>query len=188
MTAERVAGFTALLSGLTLALVLAITATVAPKGLGAMGLPMMSAAPAAMTMSGCATMQSSMMQGGAMMQGGSMMHGSDLMPGAMCGGAIPSPSASAIPGATEVRIQAANFSFTPSEIYLPKGSAVNITLVNTSDQTHDITAPGLGLHLVAGAGETRTTSLTNLAAGRYDAYCSVPGHAQLGMRATFIVD
>lgn len=187
MTAERVAGFTALLSGVVLALVLAITAALAPNALAGMGMPLFSASPSMMAMAGCTTAQGSLMQG-PMMRGGGMMHGGNAMQGATCGGAVASPSAGPIPGATEVRIQAADFSFSPSEIYLPKGTSVNITLVNTSGQTHDITAPGLGLHLVAGAGETRTTSLTNLAAGRYDAYCSIPGHAQLGMRATFIVD
>ena len=175
MTAERVAGFTALFSGGLLALVLAITAAAAPDAFSGMTMG------TAMPMSGCAAMQ---------MNG--MMSGGMGMSGAACGGAgasaSPAPSATAIPGATEVRVTAANFSLTPSEIYLPKGSSVNITLVNTSDQSHDLTAPGLGLHVVAGPGETRTTSLSNLAAGRYDAYCSVPGHAQLGMRATIIVD
>ena len=187
MSAERVAGFTALLSGIALALVLAVTAVAAPDALAAMGMPMFSASPTMMAMAGCPMTQGSMMQGSTM-QGGAMMHGTGAMPGAACGGAVASPSVSPVPGATEVRIQVADFSFSPSEIYLPKGTSVNITLVNTSGQTHDINAPGLGLHLVAGAGETRTTSLTNLAAGRYDASCSIPGHAQLGMRATFIVD
>lgn len=175
MNAERVAGFTALLSALTLALVLAVTAVAAPNTFATM-LPMMSGSQSMLAMGGC-----SMVENASMMNGG-------MMNGAMCGASAPSPSASPIPGATEVRIRAADFSFSPSEIYLPKGTSVNITLVNTSAQAHDITAPGLGLHLVAGAGETRTTSLTNLTPGRYDAYCSVPGHAQLGMRATFIVD
>lgn len=160
MTAERVAGVTALLSAGALALVLAISAVASPNTLAQMGMPMMSASPYPMTMAGCP----------------------------MCGGAVPSPSSSAIPGASEVRIRAGDYSFSPSEIYLPKGSSVNVTLVNTSGQMHDITVPGLGLHLVAGAGETRTSALANLSAGRYDAYCSIPGHAQLGMRATFIVD
>ena len=180
MTAERVAGLTALVSGVALALVLVITAVAAPYELAQLGMPMMSGSPSSMTMAGCSTTS--------MMQRGGSMHSTGAMQGVMCGGAVPSPSASAIPGASEVRIQAADYSFSPSEIYLPKGSSVNITLVNTSGQTHDITAPGLGLHLVAGPGETRTTSLTNLAAGRYDASCSIAGHAQLGMRATFIVD
>lgn len=63
------------------------------------------------------------------------------------------------------------------------------TLVNPSENgtPHDLTVPALGIHIVAGAGETKTVGLRSLAAGRYDAYCSVPGHADRGMRATVVV-
>ncbi len=40
---------------------------------------------------------------------------------------------------------------------------------------------------MAGAGETKTVGQRGLAAGRYDAYCGVPGHAERGMRATIVV-
>ena len=110
-------------------------------------------------------------------------------PGMMGFGASGSAT-TAIPGATEVRVQAANFSFTPSEIRLPKGADVNLTLVSPAANgvAHDLTVPALGIHIVANAGETRTAGLRGLTAGRYDAYCSVPGHADLGMRATVVVE
>ncbi|MEK6224663.1 MAG: cupredoxin domain-containing protein [Chloroflexota bacterium] len=100
------------------------------------------------------------------------------------------PAATTVPGAAEVRVQAANFGFTPSEIRLPKNADVNLSLVNPAGTgvVHDITVPELGIHVVANPGETRTVGLRGLAAGRYDAYCSVPGHADLGMRASVIVE
>lgn len=93
-----------------------------------------------------------------------------------------------IAGAPEVRVQAENFRFDPGEIRLPKDRAVNVTLVNTTGVVHDLTVPALGIRLVAAAGTTRTIGLPSLPAGRYVAYCSVPGHADAGMRATVVVE
>ena len=99
------------------------------------------------------------------------------------------PASSSVPGAPEVKVDARNFGFTPSEIRLPANADVNLTLVNPAANAalHDLTVPALGIHLVASAGETKTVGLRSLAAGRYDAICSVPGHADLGMRAVVIV-
>jgi len=108
----------------------------------------------------------------------------------MMGFGTSGPDAPAIAGATEVRVQAASFSFSPREIRLHSGVDVNLTFVNpaANGAVHDLTVPALGIHIVANAGETRTVGLRGFAAGRYDAYCSVPGHADLGMRATIIVE
>ena len=121
--------------------------------------------------------------------GPGMMGSGGMGSGMMDHGSL-APVAAAIPGATEVRVQAANFSFTPSEIRLPKGIDVNLTLVNPAGTAavHDFTVPALAIHVAANAGESRTVGLRGLAAGRYEAYCSVPGHADLGMRATVVVD
>ncbi len=174
MNVQRIAGFTALISGLLL--VLAIFG-MAIAGTGAIG-----DAPWSGWQSGPGMMGPGMMGGGHM--------GPGMMGPGMMGFGASGPAATAIPGATEVRVQAANFSFTPSEIRLPKGADVNLTLVNpaASGVVHDLTVPALGIHIVANAGETRTVGLRGLAAGRYDAYCSVPGHAELGMRATVVVE
>lgn len=117
-----------------------------------------------------------------------------MMPGmiGMMGwsGSAPTSVTSPIAGAPEVRVQAANFSFTPGEIRLPKDAVVNLTLVNPASTgvVHDLTVPALGVHLVASADETSTVGLRALPAGRYLAYCSVPGHADAGMRATVVVE
>ncbi len=67
---------------------------------------------------------------------------------------------------------------------------MNLTFTNPASTgvVHDFTVPALGIHIVANPGETKTVGLHSLAVGRYDAYCSVPGHADLGMRATVIVE
>ena len=125
--------------------------------------------------------------GPGMMGGGPGMMGGG--PGMMDHGNV-GPAATAIPGATEIRVQAASFSFTPNEIRLPKGVDVNLTLVNPAGTgaVHDFTVSALAIHVAANPGETRSVGLRGLAAGRYDAYCSVPSHADLGMRATVVVE
>ena len=113
-------------------------------------------------------------------------YGYGMGPG-MMGFGNTGPAASAIPSAAEVRVEASNFAFTPNEIRLPASAEVNLVLVNTTSVTHDLTVPALGIHVVAGPGQTSSVGLRGLAAGRYDAYCSVPGHTELGMRATVVV-
>ena len=165
MNAQRLAGVTALVTGLLLVFAIAGSAMSGPTGV-------LGNDPT-----------TSWRMGPGMMGSGGM--GSGMMDHGSLG-----PVAAAIPGATEVRVQAANFGFTPKEIRLPKGAEVNLTLVNPSGTgvIHDFTVPALGIHVAAAPGETRTVGLRGLAAGRYEAYCSVSGHADLGMRATVVVD
>jgi uncharacterized cupredoxin-like copper-binding protein len=171
MNVQRIAGLIAVSSGLVLVVTLAVSALVGPTVL------------ANPTTGAAWSMGSGMMGTGHM---GSGMVG--MGPG-MMGFGSSSPAAPAIPSAPEVRVQAANFSFAPSEIRLPKGADVNLTFVNPANTgvVHDFTVPALGIHISANSGETQTVGLRGLAAGRYDAYCSVPGHADLGMRATVVV-
>ncbi len=169
MSTQRIAGLVAVTSGLMLVLALVVSAFTGPtafanSGAGSYG-PM-----------------------------GSGMMGADHMGTGMASGMMgfgtSGPASTTIPNATEIRVQAANFSFTPNEVRLPKSADVNLTFTNPAGTgvVHDFTVPGLGIHVVATRGETKTVGLRNLTAGRYDAYCGVAGHADLGMRATVIVD
>ena len=171
MSAQRIAGLTALVAGLLLVFAVAGSA-ISGGATGAFG----------------NDPSTSWQMGPGMMGTGHTAHGI-VGPGMMGFGAS-GPAATTIPGATEVRVQAANFAFTPTEIRLSKSADVNLTLVNSAANgaVHDLTVPALGIHIVANAGESRTAGLRGLTAGRYDAYCSVPGHADLGMRATVVVE
>ena len=172
MRARTIAGWTALISGLLL--VVAMTASTLVAGTGGNARTfnwMMGGAPGD--------------AGGVGMGPGQMGRGM----GGMMGFGDSGPAASPLPGAPEVKVEAKNFGFTPSEIRLPANAEVNLTLVNPKANAalHDLVVPALGIRVVADAGETKTVGLRGLAAGRYDAYCSVPGHADLGMRAVLIV-
>ena len=103
------------------------------------------------------------------------------------GGASTVTSSAAIPGAPEVRVTAGEFTLSPAEIVLPASGAVNLTLENRGALPHDLTIPALGVRVVAAGGQTQTVGLRDLPAGTYTAYCSIPGHADAGMRATVIV-
>lgn len=172
MTARTIAGWTALASGLLLVVAMAGSALVA----GVTG----NVNPTAFRWMTGTGMGPEMMRFGT---------GPGRMGPGMMGFGTSGPAATPIPGAAEVRVEAANFSFTPNEIRLPANADVNLTLVNPSETgtPHDLTVPTLGIHIVAGAGETKTVGVRGLAPGRYDAYCSVPGHADRGMRATVVV-
>lgn len=118
-----------------------------------------------------------------------MGQGTQMMSGHMGGYASAATAgAAAIPGATEVTITAADLSFSPSEIRLPAGREVNLTLINRGQVLHDLTITSLGVHVVAQPGESRTVGLRDLTPGRYAGFCSVPGHAQAGMRVSVVVE
>lgn len=184
MRAQRIAGWTAAIAGLLLVLGIA-AASFTPGAVSGAG-PGGGGPTGSCTGSGMMGTTDGHMGATGMMGSATGMMGSAT---GSCLGATPA-GAAPIAGATEVRVRAANFAFTPTEIRLPKGEAVNLTLENpaATGVVHDFTVAALGIHIAAGAGQTTSVGLRGLAAGRYEAFCSVPGHADLGMRATVIVD
>lgn len=170
MNGQRVAGTVAAVAGAGL-LVLALVSSVGGLVSGVQGWTATSGT-------------STVVPGPWMMGGGGpgMMGGGHMW---SYGGAS-SGTAAAIPGAPTVTVTATEFAFSPSEITLPSSGA-NLTLVNKGDLPHDLTIPALGVRVVAAAGQTATVGLRGLPAGRYPAYCSIPGHADAGMRMTVIV-
>lgn len=113
------------------------------------------------------------------MMGGPMMHGSST------GGGESSPT---IPAAREITVASTAFRFDPAEIHVRAGEDVTIVLT-AGDMTHDFTIYGLGFHIVAAPGQDGRGSFhAPSTPGRYDAYCSIPGHRQAGMTATVVVD
>jgi plastocyanin len=180
MNAQRIAGITALASGALLIVTLIVATVAGPTAFGTTTSPF--------PMGGAGMGAGHM--GNGMMGMGSGMMGPGMMGPGMMGFGASGPAATPIPGALEVRVQASNFAFSPAAIRLPKNADVTLTFTNPSSTgaVHDLTVPALGIHVVANAGETKSIGLRGLAAGRYDAYCSVPGHAELGMRATVIVE
>lgn len=187
MNATKIAGVTAIVSGVALLVVIVASAAAGPVstfGVGpnappAYGFPLgmgpghMGNAP----WTDAGTMGPGMMGPGMMGPGHRGGYGQ--------GGATVDRS---IPAAPQVTVTATDLSFSPSEVKLPANAPVNLTLANRGALLHDLTIPELGVRIVARPGETTTFGLRGLPAGRYGAYCSVPGHADAGMRMVVVVE
>ncbi|MDE3102306.1 MAG: cupredoxin domain-containing protein [Chloroflexota bacterium] len=180
MSAQRIAGNVAVIAGAGL-LVLAVVSSVGGLVSGVQGWSSSSTNGTPAVAPG-----PWMMGGGPGMMGGGWGPGM-MGPGHMRGyGGTSSGTTSEIPGAPTVTVTADEFSFSPSQITLA-ASGANVTLVNKGDLPHDLTIPALGVRIVANAGQTTTVGLRSLTPGTYPAYCSIPGHAEAGMRMTVTV-
>lgn len=178
MGTQRIAGTVAAISGAGL-LVLAIVSSVVGPAWGGQRWT-------------TGTGTSGIVMGPGMMGGGfgpGMMGGGGMGPGHMgtYGYGSPAQGATApISGAAAASVTATDLRFSPTEVTLASREA-NLTLVNDGRLPHDITVPALGIQVVAGPGQSTTAGLRDLPTGRYAGYCSVPGHAEAGMRIAVVV-
>lgn len=74
------------------------------------------------------------------------------------------------------------FKFAPAQF---KAGANTFTLVNRGEATHDFKISGKKTRIL-NPGQRQTLTVT-LKKGRYTVLCTVPGHAQLGMKNTLVV-
>ena len=112
------------------------------------------------------------------------------------------PASVSFSGATEQRVELANFDFTPRDIHLQEGKSYALVLANVASGGHDFAAPEFfgaaevsavdaalvetGKVEVPG-GETRTVHLVPHA-GTYGLLCSHTGHTLLGMKGVIVVE
>lgn len=92
-----------------------------------------------------------------------------------------------IEGAHEVEAEAGDLWFEPATTEVAAGEPVNLRLVNSGAAFHDLTVPAADVVLAAEPDERAVGAIEFAEPGRYELYCSVPGHAQGGMRGTVIV-
>jgi len=93
-----------------------------------------------------------------------------------------------VPEASTIEVVATDLRFDPTTVTITAGDTVNLALVNDGRAFHDLTIPALGFLLDAEAGGETSGSLTVDEPGTYEFECSVPGHAEAGMRGTLIVE
>ncbi|HSJ85413.1 MAG TPA: cupredoxin domain-containing protein [Acidimicrobiia bacterium] len=93
-----------------------------------------------------------------------------------------------IEGASETEVTATEFAFSPDELTVMVGEAVNLTLINAGDLPHDLVIPDLGVRLAVGPGGQATTGVEVDRAGSYQFLCSYPGHAEAGMTGLLTVN
>ncbi|RIK08885.1 MAG: hypothetical protein DCC49_08195 [Acidobacteria bacterium] len=89
------------------------------------------------------------------------------------------------PGTQEFSIKTTEYSFAPSKIEAKPGPATFV-VENKGQIIHDFTVDQLGIHFNVAAGQT-VKKPYSVEAGRYEFYCSVAGHKQLGMTGTLEV-
>lgn len=111
------------------------------------------------------------------------MHGGPMM--GWRGSTGGSGSASEIPGARPVEVEAVDLAFRPGRIEATAGEAITIELTNTGRVLHDFSIPGF--RIVAGPGETARGSVVVDEPGEYRFLCTVPGHAEAGMVGVLVV-
>jgi len=117
--------------------------------------------------------------------------GAPGQPAAAAGSATaPSPAASgapAAPGQTvgSISIEAFDLGFKPSSITVDKPGLYEVRFTNTGSIFHDVTFAD-GTKIGANGGQTATGQV-NVPAGGITFICSVPGHADAGMKASITV-
>lgn len=97
-------------------------------------------------------------------------------------------SVAPIEGAEELTIVADDFSFSPSNLTVSAGEAMNLRLVNRGKVSHDLVVPELALRLVAAPGEETVAGLDTTAPGVYRFWCTFPGHEAQGMVGELTVE
>lgn len=90
--------------------------------------------------------------------------------------------------AKEIVVDASNYKFAPSAITVKKGEKTRIVLKNT-EGTHDFRIDELNISTAVIQGSQEDfVEFTADKTGKYEFYCSVDGHRQMGMKGTLVVE
>jgi uncharacterized cupredoxin-like copper-binding protein len=106
-----------------------------------------------------------------------------LVPGA--GSALAAPSQHAAKATTTITVAASEFKFKLSKTSAPKGK-VTFVVSNKGKAPHDFKINGKKTPLIQ-PGKTTKLVVTFTKKSKYGYLCTVPGHAQAGMKGTFTV-
>ena len=100
----------------------------------------------------------------------------------------PSQAVSGTAQMQKVTVEAKEFAFTPSTITLKKGQPVQITFKNMGAFPHNLTIVDLNVKTkTIQPGEQDTIQFTPDKTGQFTFMCTVPGHADKGMKGTLTV-
>ena len=87
---------------------------------------------------------------------------------------------------TAISVRGKEFSFRLSKTSIPKPETVTFTFHNVGTMAHDFAIGGKKTRLI-GPGKTARVTVTFHRKGRFPYLCTVPGHAQAGMKGVFTV-
>jgi uncharacterized cupredoxin-like copper-binding protein len=100
---------------------------------------------------------------------------------ALARGHSTAPAATNVVTPVKITVSAVDYSFKLSRRTVPRGKPLVFTVVNRGKTVHDFDFPSRkGTRLIA-PGKRTTLRITFAKKGRFQYYCSVPRHAQLGM-------
>lgn len=89
---------------------------------------------------------------------------------------------------TEINISGNEFAFTPSNITVRKGQPAKITFKNAGKYPHNLVVSDLNLQTkTIQPGEEDSITFTPDKTGSFEFICTVPGHADRGMKGTLTV-
>lgn len=100
----------------------------------------------------------------------------------------PSSSTSANVKSQQITVEGTEFSFSPSTITVKKGQMVQVTFKNIGKYPHNFTLSDLNVKTkTIMPGQEDTITFTPTQTGSFTYICTVPGHADRGMKGTLIV-
>ena len=91
-------------------------------------------------------------------------------------------------GLTMAEVVMVDISFEPTQFTIPADTDVTIQLVNNGVLPHNFAVPSEGIQSEDFASGASGSITVNLPAGTYEFICSVPGHADAGMRGMLTVE
>jgi plastocyanin len=101
---------------------------------------------------------------------------------------MPSEASSSAAQVQKVTVEGKEFTFSPSTFTLKEGQPAEITFKNMGTFPHNLTISALNLKTkTIMPGETDTISFTPSKIGQFSFLCTVPGHADKGMKGTLTV-
>jgi len=99
-----------------------------------------------------------------------------------------SPTATSMAESQTIQVEGNEFAFTPSTINATVNKPVTIVFKNTGKYPHNFTITDLSVMTkTIHTGETDTLTFTPTKSGSFEYLCSVPGHADRGMKGTIVV-
>jgi plastocyanin len=100
---------------------------------------------------------------------------------------IPSPTTAV--AAEKITVEGNEYAFIPSTITLKKGQAAEITFKNTGKYPHNLSITDLGVKSkTIMPGEQDVITFTPDKTGSFAYLCTIPGHADKGMKGTLTVE
>ena len=111
-----------------------------------------------------------------------------LMVGACGGGGGSGDDSAPDPGRPDdITVKAKEYRFEPADLAIDAGRPYLVAVENIGSIPHDLAVKDAGFKVTVQRGRTGRKTLTVAKPGRYEIYCSLPGHKSAGMHGSLTV-